>query len=131
MIIETTEYNFKLITIFIKWYFIEVPKQILYQLYKYIVVISKIYSFAFLLKTFFSPWKGQIYEYPQKGFDLSLIFQTWTSNMISRLVGSFVRGVTMIIGIIVLLISLLIGGSAFIIWILYPVIFFLLIILSL
>lgn len=131
MIIETAEYNAKLIGIFIKWYWIEMPYRITRKTIQYIIVLGKIFSFAFLIKTFFSPWKNQLYAYPSKGFDLKHIFEVWTSNMISRVVGAFVRGFTIILGIIIVIIATFLGVMGLIIWVLYPVLFIFFIIKSL
>ncbi|MEX0596879.1 MAG: hypothetical protein WD512_10300 [Candidatus Paceibacterota bacterium] len=130
MIIETTEYNIKLVTIFIKWYFFEIPAKILKQLYKYLIAISKIYSFLFLLKTFFSPWKNQAYSYPAKGFDINKMLEVLTSNMVSRLVGAFVRLFTILTGIFVLILTVIVSIIALFIWVTYPVLFIVLIIRS-
>jgi hypothetical protein len=130
MIIETTEYNVKLVTIFIKWYFFEMPIKIIKLLYKYITVISKIYSFVFLLKTFFSPWKNQSYSYPDKGFDLNRILEIWTSNMVARVVGAFVRLFTILTGIMLLSAIGILGILLTLLWIAYPILFFVLIIRS-
>ena len=130
MIIQTAEYNVKLISIFIKWYFVEMSIKILNQIYKYIIVLTKIYSFVFLLKTLFSPWKNQIYAYPQKGFDLKLIFQTWIYNMIARLVGSIVRITTILMGMFILVLISILGIAILLTWLTYPVLFFVLIIIS-
>lgn len=130
MIVETTEYNFKLITIFIKWYFFEIPIKIVNLVYQYSITIIKIYSFVFLLKTFFSPWKNQSYAYPDKGFDINRILEVWTSNMVSRIVGAFVRFFTILIGFITLLITIIIGSFCLFIWITYPILFVVLIITS-
>ncbi|MGA1050161.1 MAG: hypothetical protein ACO3TG_01580 [Minisyncoccia bacterium] len=130
MIIETTEYNLKLVTIFIKWYFFEIPIQIVKQVYKYILVISKIYSFTFLLKTLFSPWKNQSYTYPKKGFDINRILEIWTSNMVSRVVGALVRFFTILTGIVILGLTGILGGLILFIWVTYPVLFLILIISS-
>jgi hypothetical protein len=130
MIIETAEYNAKLIGIFIKWYWIEMPYRIIRKIMQYIVVFGNIFSFIFLIKTFFSPWKNQLYAYPNKGFDLKHIFEVWTSNMISRIVGAFVRGFTIILGIIIVIIAAFVGAIGLIIWVLYPVLFIFIIIKS-
>jgi hypothetical protein len=130
MIIETTEYNIKLVTIFIKWYFFVMPIKIIKLLYKYITVISKIYSFVFLLKTFFSPWKNQSYSYPDKGFDLNRILEIWTSNMVARVVGAFVRLFTILTGIVLLSAIGILGILLTLLWIAYPILFFVLIIRS-
>jgi|694.fasta_scaffold01495_28 hypothetical protein len=130
MIFETTEYNIKLVTIFIRWYFFEIPSKIINQLYAYIKVIIKIYSFVFLLKTFFSPWKNQSYTYPDKGFDINRILEVWTSNMVARIVGAFVRFFTILMGVLALVITIIIGIVVLVIWIIYPFLFFILIVSS-
>lgn len=130
MIIETTEYNIKLVTIFINWYFVEIPIKIIKQLYQYILVISKIYSFVFLLKTFFAPWKNQSYTYPNKGFDINRLLEVWTSNMVSRVVGALVRFFTILTGIVVLFLTVIIGVLGLFIWVTYPILFFIFIISS-
>jgi len=130
MIIQTAEYNAKLIGIFMRWYFVEMPVNILKQLSKYILVLIKIYSFVFLLKTLFSPWKNQTYEYPQKGFDIKIIFQTWVYNMIARIVGAIVRLSTILVGISALGLSIIIGIFILLTWLTYPALFFILIIIS-
>ena len=130
MIIKTAEYNAKLIFIFIKWYWIEMPVNILKKIYQYVISISKVFSFSFLLKTFFSPWKNQLYSYPSKGFDIKIIFEILTSNLISRFVGAFIRGITLFFGITLLILTLLIGLIYVFIWIFYPIIFLILILIS-
>jgi hypothetical protein len=130
MIIETASYNIKLVTIFLKWYFLEMSIQIIKLTYQYLVIISRIYSFIFLFKTFFSPWKNQSYAYPDKGFDINKILEIWTSNMIARVVGSFVRFFTILIGVLFLIIIFIVGTIALLIWLTYPVLFFVLIIRS-
>lgn len=131
MIIETAEYNAKLIGIFVKWYWAEMPYRIIRKTIQYIVVLGNIFSFTFLIKTFFSPWKNQLYAYPNKGFDLKHIFEVWTSNMISRVVGAFVRGFTILFGIIIVIGMVFLGVIGLIIWVLYPVLFIFFIIKSL
>lgn len=130
MIIETAEYNAKLIGVFIRWYWVEMPYRMIRKIYQYVLVLSSIYSFVFLLKTLFSPWKNQLYAYPSKGFDLKRIFEVWTANTVSRLVGSFVRVFTIFLGISVILFVILLGFLGILIWVIYPVLFFVLIVNS-
>lgn len=123
MIIETAEYNAKLIGIFIKWYWLEMPYKIIRKTMQYVMVLGKIFSFIFLLKTLFAPWKKQLYTYPSKGFDLKHIFEVWTSNIISRIVGAFVRVFTILLGITTIVIAGFVGTIGLVIWVLYPVLF--------
>lgn len=130
MIIETAEYNSKLVAVFVKWYWVEMPARILKQTQSYISVIGKIFSFKFLIKTLFAPWKNQAYAYPSKGFDLKRIFEVWTSNMVSRVVGAFVRGFTMLFGFLISFLVLILGFLWLFIWVFYPILFISLIIIS-
>lgn len=130
MIIKTTEYNLKLFNIFIKWYFFEIPSKILKQTYEYIIAISQIYSFIFLLKTLFYPWKGQIYAYQEKGFDIGFIMKVWTANMVSRIIGAIIRFFTIITGLIISIVVFILGLFVWVIWFTYPVLFFILVINS-
>jgi hypothetical protein len=123
MIIETAEYNAKLIGIFIKWYWLEMPYKIIRKTMQYVMVLGKIFSFIFLLKTLFAPWKKQLYTYPSNGFDLKHIFEVWTSNIISRIVGAFVRVFTILLGITTIVIAGFVGTIGLVIWVLYPVLF--------
>lgn len=78
------------------------------------------FSFVFLLKTLFAPWKNITDTYPSKGFDLSLMLQTWMFNMITRLIGFVIRFVTLLIGVLVQ-IGLLVGFVVYLmLWLLYP-----------
>ena len=130
MIIETAEYNAKLVGLFIRWYWVEMPYRMIRKIYQYVLVLSRIYSFVFLLKTLFAPWKNQLYAYPSKGFDLKRIFEVWTSNSVSRLVGAFVRIFTIFLGLIITALVILIGCILSFIWVTYPVLFFVLIVNS-
>jgi hypothetical protein len=130
MIFKTAEYNIKLINIFIKWYFVEMPIKILNQVYQYIVVLTKIYSFIFLFKTLFAPWKNQLYAYPNRGFDIKKILEIWTNNTIARVVGAFIRLATIFIGIGIIIFTMIIGSLFFVIWLTYPVLSISLIIIS-
>jgi hypothetical protein len=51
--------------------------------------------------------------------------------MISRIVGAFVRGFTILFGIIIVIIAAFLGAMGLIIWVLYPVLFIFFIIQSL
>lgn len=130
MIVKTAEYNLKLIHIFIKWYFVEMPVKILNQIYRYIIVLTQIYSFIFLLKTLFTPWKNQLYAYPNRGFDIKRILEIWTNNTISRLVGAFIRLATIFIGLVIIIFTMIIGSLFLILWLTYPVLFITLTIIS-
>lgn len=120
MLIKTTEYNTKLITTFINWYFIEMPVKMFKYITEYIAVISYMFSFIFLLKTLLYPWKNQLYAYPKKGFDIQLIIQVFTSNMFARIIGAIIRMTTIFTGILVLITFSMTALLIVLIWFLFP-----------
>ena len=61
------------------------------------------FSIPLLLKTLFSAWHRDIIKYP-RGFDLKEFAQTFVFNLLSRLLGAFVRSATIIFGLAVMLI---------------------------
>ena len=130
MIVTTTEYNTKLIWIFLYWYAKEMPILIVRNIFLYIESVSLIFSFQFLLKTLFYPWKNQLYAYPNRGFDIKRILEIWTNNTISRVVGAFVRLATILIGLVIIIFTMIIGSLFLILWLTYPVLFITLTIIS-
>lgn len=123
MVLETTEYNAKLTGMIVKWYFFEMPLAILQNTFEYMKSFSFIFSFIFLLKTFVSPWKNQLYAYPSKGLDIQKILEAFVSNVISRLVGMTMRFVVIVVGLFVEMVIFVGGSLLFVIWIGSPIFF--------
>jgi len=130
MIVKTTEYNSKLITTFIQWYFVEMPIKLLKYIQEYISVLSYLFSFKFLLKTLFYPWKNQVYAYPTKGFDIKLIMQVLTANLFARFIGAMIRLITIFIGILSEILFVIFSVGIVVIWVLSPIVFVLLFVYS-
>ncbi len=131
MIVETTEYNAKLISVSLTWCFVEMPQRIFRGIGEYMSAIAYIFSFAFLLKTLIYPWKNQAYAYPSKGFDLQRIMEVFASNMVSRVVGFFIRFFTIIAGLVLEIFVVALGAAFFVVWVFAPIVFIVLLILSL
>jgi hypothetical protein len=108
--------------IFLGWYFVEKPVQILKRSAEYALALGEVFSFMFLLRTLLKPWKNIVDTYPTKGLQIGLIFEVLTLNVISRIIGMLFRLVTFCIG--VALEILLVAGSLFLItiWIIAPAI---------
>ena len=130
MLVKTTEYNSKLITIFIKWYFIEMPIKLLKYIQEYMSVLSYLFSFKFLLKTLFYPWKNQVYAYPSKGFDIKLIMQVLTANLFARFIGAMIRLITIFIGIFVEIVFVIFSVGIVFVWVFSPIVFLFLFVYS-
>ncbi len=105
----------------LKWHFIEMPKFLLDVWQNYILFVSHYFSLPILLKSLFAPWRKYIWNYP-KGFDPKEFFSTLASNIISRLLGFFVRSILVILGIIAQICVIFIGAAVFLFWVLLPLI---------
>ncbi len=106
---------------FISWYYFERTRAII-QVWKNFLKFNLAYfSTGFLLKTFFSPWRKYQWSYG-RGLDIGRYFQVFTSNLLSRVMGSIVRFFLIIIGAIFELLVFLLGIVAIVSWIFLPVI---------
>jgi len=77
------------------------------------------FSITLLLKTFFSPWRRYSWSYG-KGFDLGKFFETFFSNLISRILGALMRLFLIIFGIIAEIFIFVIGIIVIFGWIILP-----------
>ena len=89
------------------------------------------FSIGLLLRTLFSPFK-RMEEERKKG---SLKFEDWGGaiiiNLLMRLIGSLVRSVIIIAGIIFIIFIIFIGATAFLLWLILPALVIFLIIFGL
>lgn len=109
--------------IFLPWYFLERPREIIREYFAYTRAFSDVFSFVFLLRTLLAPWKAIQDSAPQKGFNLERWMETLALNMTTRLIGMVIRLVTILIGIVVQVILLLTFIAYFFIWIAFPFLF--------
>ena len=108
-----------MITYFSWWY-----GQELIFLWKAITVVTgKIFhsfSVAILLRTLFDPWKKDVLS--AENTSLEAKFQIAIANLVSRLIGAFVRLMTIFAGLLITIVSFLVMFIGLIIWIFAPVI---------
>jgi hypothetical protein len=77
------------------------------------------FSVPLLIRTLFSPWQ-RLHEEYKKGFDLKSFFSTLLVNTLMRIVGSIIRLLFIIIGII-LFFAVAIAGLLFLaFWVVAP-----------
>ncbi len=108
---------------FVRWYFWEQPRKILLTYLAYLRAFLEIFSFLFLLRTLFAPWRQISDVYTSNGFNIGRFMETLTLNMVSRVIGFLFRSITIAIGIVFLL-ALSILFMAFLgIWVVFPVAF--------
>lgn len=101
------------------WQFYETPKFLLEVWKNYLLFASNFFSFSFLVKTLFSPWRKYNWVYPKR-FDLAEFFNTLISNIFSRILGAIMRLVLIIMGGLLQIFVFLAGLAIFIFWILVP-----------
>jgi len=101
------------------------PVRILKRAWEYIRTTAEVFSFWFLLRTFFKPWKSIKDKYPKKGFNLTLFAEAFTLNCTSRVIGMIFRTVALVIGILMELIVIAVCIAVFLVWVLFPLLFIL------
>ncbi|MBI3335954.1 hypothetical protein HYZ98_00085 [Candidatus Peregrinibacteria bacterium] len=105
---------------FVSWYIGEKPVRIFQRYWDYTTAFAEIFSFIFLLKTLFAPWKNITDVKKKSGFDLSQWGQRVVLNITSRVVGMIVRMIALITGVVIEV--LLLAGFVFlsVAWFAYP-----------
>ncbi len=103
-----------------RWYFFEMPKNILNGWKNYLKFGLNYFSIPLLLKTFFSPWHRYKWAYPRRGFDIGKILETWFSNQISRILGTIIRSFLIIFGTLFELFVFFVGPLFLICWLFLP-----------
>jgi len=103
----------------ISWHFFDVPRNILKAWKNFLLFNLNYFSIPTLLRTFFSYWRKYKWSYG-RGFNLKRYFEAFTFNLISRILGAFVRSILIIIGIIVEIFIFIGGIVIFMEWIFLP-----------
>jgi len=111
-----------IVTQFLFWYFLEVPKKILEGWKNFLKFNIEYFSIPVLFRTFFSHWRRYRWIYP-RGFDFSAYIEIFFSNLISRALGMFMRIILISIGLLGQIFITLAGILALTIWVLLPIFF--------
>jgi len=121
--------NENIFSAFLGWWFIDLPRKIIFVGYSYIFKLWRFFSINILFKTLFAPWKRDIID--TRGLSLQQRLEVWGMNMISRLIGFIIRFVTILVGLIYIFLVFLILVSFFLLMMLWPFFIILVIVLSL
>lgn len=111
----------------LKWHYIDMPWKIFEAAKNYLRFGFRYFSIAFLFKTLFSPWHKYQFSYP-KSFSFYGYFETFMSNLISRVLGAVVRIFLILFGLLFELFLLFFFIPLFLFWLLFPIICFIIII---
>jgi len=107
------------IFLWLAWYFIETPKQILRGWKNILSFNLNYFSIPLLFKTLFSYWHQYRWYYP-RGFDIGQYLEVFFSNLISRILGAVMRMFMIVFGIVVEIIIFIIGMIILIAWLAMP-----------
>jgi hypothetical protein len=105
----------------LEFHFFDMPREILKGWKNFLKFNLNYFSIPLLLKTFFYYWRGYKWSYG-RGFDLTRYLEAFTSNMVFRILGAFLRTWLIIFGIITEISLFFIGLLSFLIWIFLPII---------
>ena len=104
---------------FFYWLFVESTMRILHTWRFFFMFGSNFFSVPLLVRTFFSPWHRYWYGYP-KNFDPVAMLETIFGNLMSRIIGVFLRTVFIALGIIFDAFVFVIGFAALVFWVTLP-----------
>jgi len=111
----------KILPLFAKWYFVEVPLAIIDNTRKYTEAMLVKFSVLFLIKTSYYPWKNLRKSYPDTGIQIKKILEAWSANMVARLVGFVIRMTTASMGLFMAAFVGMGGAAAFLLWLGAPI----------
>jgi len=112
-----------IISLWILWYFFEMPKNLLRAWRNYLLFNLNYFSIPLLLKTFFSSWRRYKWDYP-RGFQLGEYAGVFISNLFSRILGAIMRIFLILIGITGEIFIFILGLIVFLGWLILPVLLF-------
>ncbi|MFH1780952.1 MAG: hypothetical protein ABH841_03040 [Candidatus Nealsonbacteria bacterium] len=108
--------------IFIKylvWHFLDASRGILRAWQNCLKFNLNYWSVSLLLKTWFSPWRRYRSAYG-RNFSLTKYFETFTFNMLSRVIGAIMRSVLIVSGLFAEVLIFLSGAAVFVLWLILP-----------
>jgi len=105
----------------ISWHFFETPRFLFEAWTNYFNYAANLFSLTLLLKTFFAPWHGILWQYP-RGFDLGETLMILGSNLISRILGAFMRIILIAAGIVLQAVVAVAGLTIILAWLVLPAI---------
>lgn len=106
--------------IFVPWYFLEVPMAMARKYLEYAHAFGEIFSFVFILRTLFDPWKGIVDSYPITSLNWELIAQAFFLNVTTRAIGFVFRIIALCVGLILQALSLAAFLFCLLLWLTYP-----------
>lgn len=108
-----------LVPIYFLWHYTVAIKNLLRVWRNFILFFYHFFSIGLLLSSLLAPWHGLL-VHRGRGFDIGEFFRVAAENAISRGVGAWARSVVITIGLLAEFLTLAIGLTALIFWVLAP-----------
>lgn len=122
-IMAKTNIHTPLPLLFVRWYYLEAPLQIVRGYFAYARAFGEIVPFGFLLLTLLSPWKNIVDRTVMHGIDLEKIAEKLSLGLLARLVGCVVRLLTIALGLLSEILLLICAVTFLAFWLAFPIVF--------
>jgi hypothetical protein len=110
-----------MISVFAGWYYKQIPSRAFNYLKVWLFHLYDLFSVEIILKTYFAPWKRDIVS--TKGLSLNNKIQVWWMNLVSRMVGAFIKTATLF-AFLVSFVGWLVASIIFLLgWLIFPILF--------
>lgn len=104
---------------FLKWFYIEAPKNIFRIWKNFILFFYNFFSIELFIKTLFYPWKHyQIKK--ERGFSLKNFAEIAIFNLFSRFIGFSLKTLIIFLGLLAEILLIFLGIGIFILWLIMP-----------
>lgn len=100
---------------YLVWWYGQGLVQVFHACNAFIFQLTQFFSLTKLVRTWFAPWKDDVLDAPSDG-----IISGFKNNLISRLVGFFIRTFTIFFGLVALLILIAFLAGLILIWLVIP-----------
>lgn len=103
------------------WHYVLALKELFLRWKDLLYFNLNYFSIPFLLRTLFSPWRKTEVSYG-RGFDAGRLFNALVFNIFSRIMGSIVRFLVIIVGLLTQVSIFFLGFFAIFLWIIFPLV---------
>lgn len=112
-------YNKLMIFEMLRWWYTDGWKRIIYRIGGLAKQTLQTFSVPLLAKTLFAPWR-RIISSPGRGLDNKI--RAWIDNLISRMVGFFVRLLVLVVAVVATLLTIVLASAQAALWPMLPLI---------
>ncbi len=110
---------------YMEWHYTRAIRNLLAAISNVLTFLLNFFSIPILVGTLFTPWR-RLGEERKEGFDLEDFATVVIVNTLMRVVGFVIRFITITVGLVVLTSALLVSGLLVVLWLLWPLLIFIL-----